>query len=55
MWSMTVALWHRPQEESYPRSKAIAASAIISSFALAVRGKASVGEKVVAFVKARNR
>jgi hypothetical protein len=33
----------------------IAASAIISSFALAVRGKVSAGEKAVAFVKARNR
>ena len=32
----------------------IAASAIISSFALAVRGKVLAGEKAVAFVKARN-
>jgi hypothetical protein len=33
----------------------IAASAIIKSFALAVRGKVSAGEKAVAFVKARNK
>jgi hypothetical protein len=33
----------------------IAASAIISSFALVVSGKVSAGEKAVAFVKARNR
>jgi hypothetical protein len=33
----------------------IAASAIISSFALAVKGNVSVGEKAVEFVKARNR
>lgn len=33
----------------------IAASAIIKSFALAVSGKVSDGEKAVALVKARNR
>jgi hypothetical protein len=33
----------------------IAASAIIGSLALAVRGRVSAGEKAVAFVKARNR
>jgi len=32
----------------------IAASAIISSFALAVKGNVSVGEKAVEFVKAEN-